>query len=275
MLTGFEKINLLSDRQIGTLLTYTDNASSTKISLLSVALQRGIIASADALSIIRTLDLEKLPEGYKVFLREYTKEDPPLLTFALLSMATTREKRNLLLPVYTASEIAFPEEDKLLSLQLLTEANQPLPPSLVRAAFSIPDSGKSDEESGDFLLFTHLWEQAQQPEKADYLTLLAIKPAYAPENEPNNAYDNNFSLTGDSNYVMPTSDILRKLKKSADEKQTDQVVVNSLGILTDMPLEKLHPLALYRVLEALDSAGLTEETLSLSRYALGTLLEKN
>jgi hypothetical protein len=42
-----------------------------------------------------------------------------------------------------------------------------------------------------------------------------------------------------------------------------------------MPLEKLHPLALYRVLEALDSAGLTEETLSLSRYALGTLLEKN
>ena len=73
---------------------------------------------------------------------------------------------------------------------------------------------------------------------------------------------------------MPNAEILSSLRKSAEQKQIDRVVVESLKILTDTPAEKLHPVALYQIFEAFNSAGLTEETLSLAHDVLRALLEK-
>ena len=100
-------------------------------------------------------------------------------------------------------------------------------------------------------------------------TLLALDYANYPQKDIKNAYDNLLNLTPTGNYVMPIHDILSSLKKSADKKQINQVVIRSLAVINDKSLDQLHPAVLYQILEALNSAGLTEETTSLTREVLG------
>jgi hypothetical protein len=59
-----------------------------------------------------------------------------MVTDKLLEMSVNDfVKETLLYPLYTASEIAFPESHKILSLRLLALTNQDLPANLVRSAY--------------------------------------------------------------------------------------------------------------------------------------------
>ena len=105
-------------------------------------------------------------------------------------------------------------------------------------------------------------------------TLLALLYGNFPQNDTKNAYDNVLNLTPADNYVMPIPDVLSSLQNSANKKQMSQVLIRSLSILNDKELDQLHPLTLYQILESLNSVGLTEETMSLSREVLGTMMKK-
>lgn len=105
--------------------------------------------------------------------------------------------------------------------------------------------------------------------------LLALKSQSFPQNLNNSVYDNILSLTASDNYVMHNTDELSSLKESAEKKRIDQVLVKSLAMIGDTPLEKLHPVALYRILEAFNSVGLNEETIRLTREVLGTMRKIN
>lgn len=274
ILSTQESVNKLTDNKIALLLTFLPPTSTAYLPTLATALNRGIISDESAITKLEAANVTDTSNIYSALLTEYLKEKPPILTASLLDMADTSTKKSLLLPLYTAPEIAFPENKKKLSLSLLAKANQPLPANLVRSAFMHPESQPVTEEMGEKLLFSYLFETTKPDDTTIYPWLLAIKPLFEPDNPQKTAYDNILSLTAQSNYVMPMGDILSSLKKSADEKQTDQVVIKSLEILSETPLEHLHPAALYRILEALNSAGLSEETMSLARDVLGTLLEK-
>lgn len=267
----------LSDKQISVLWAFLPTTQSA-MPIWAEALKRGIASSQDLITKLSVLDLASPTTPYAPFFKEYLKEKQPLLTASLLELADTEIKQDLLLPLYEAQEVAFPETDKTLSLKLLAKANQDFPTSLVRTALNIPESFESGQESGEILTTLHLLKQIEDSKTtasaSSYPALLAIKAGLIPEKVKNTAYDNIFNLTAKSNYVMPNAELLSSLKKSAEQKRTDQVLINGLEILTSAPLEKLNPAALVTVFEAFNSAGLTEETTSLAREVLGTLLEK-
>lgn len=271
-------IELLDDKHLSALVSYA-TPSADLIPLLSVGLEKGMIAPDKALALLKSIDPQTLTGTLSPFLKEYFKNPSgPVLTNHILELATDSVTQSLLIPLYAAPEIAFPDILIPRTLGILALTNQELPLNLIRAAYPSSESSITDDPSGEKLLilalldsYKNLENDAQNP---IIPTLTALQYANYPQKDIKNAYDNVFNLTPSGNYVMPKGDILSSLKESADKKQMNQVVIRSLALLNDKPLEKLHPAALYQVLEALNSAGLTEETIFLTREVLGTLMKK-
>lgn len=272
-----ESLISLSDKQAATLLEFLPNTVAS-LPVWGESLKRGIAKGADIIARLPQIDLSGNSDNYTPFLREYMKDSPPVLTGELLGLADTDTKKYLLIPLYTAPEVSFPEDRKALTLTILGLSNQEIPANIVRSAYSASESSENDTENGEALLINKRLEREETAtggkESQLYALLLALKSGVIPRNEQNSVYENILSLTAKYNYVMPTSEVLSNLKKSAEKKQIDRVIVNSLEVLTDTPPDKLSPAALYEVLEALNSAGLTEETVALTRNVLGSLLEK-
>lgn len=281
LLADFESANALPDKQLAVLMSFLP-ANTHSLPVFATALRRGIARGSDVSSKLELVSLTDNTDGYALFLKEYLKEKPPVLTAQLIDLADNQTKKLLLLPFYSAEPSNFPESNKRLSLELLAITNHELPSPLVRSAFNLPESTpvktEFPAESGEEILVSYLEDIAKTSQdekiKATYPVLLALKGGLIPQSDENTAYDNILNLTGKSNYVMPNVELLSSLKKSAEKKQIDQVLFKSLGILADTPLDKIHPAVLYRILEALNSAGLSDQTMSLSRDVLGTILEK-
>jgi hypothetical protein len=136
---------------------------------------------------------------------------------------------------------------------------------------------ENETESGESTLIRILLDKTKSPDESPpnltNLILLVLNYANYPQKDVKNAYDNILGLTASGNYVMHNGDILSSLKKSADKKLANQVVIRSLALIDDKPLDKLHPAELYQILEALNSAGLTEETILLTREVLGNIMK--
>lgn len=269
----------IDDKHLAVILTHT-KPSYNSLPLLAEGLRRGMSDYSKAIDFLKTVDLKDTSNDYYAFLKEYFKSGTPVVSDQLLSLANSDVKKALLLPLYAADETAIPATHKELSAQLLLLTNQDVAPNLIKEAFSAPDipveSSVNNSESGTEILIKTLLEQSnklhnQQPNYRS-AALAALDYANYPQKDTKNAYENILSLTPEGNYVMPIGDILSSLKKSADKKQMNQVVIRSLSIINDKPLEQLHPAALYRILEALNSAGLNEETMSLTHDALGYLM---
>lgn len=81
-------------------------------------------------------------------------------------------------------------------------------------------------------------------------------------------YDNIFRLTDSDNYVMPSTELIKILRKATKERHAGEVILVGIQILSGQPLETIHPAALYLVLSSFKAVGLSEETVSLARLAL-------
>ncbi len=276
-----EKLRAITDRQLGLILSHAP-LTTAYFPALAEGLYRGIVSDKDAVTRLQSTPLTGKPDSYTAFLKEYQSNKEPLLTAKLLDLADTPVKQTLLLPLYSKPDTPIPEAHKDASVRLLAIANQDIPTYAATMLLKRPESSappqENQGETGESLLLSALETQTRPRLDTDknetYATILALKSANYPQNAETNPYDNIFNLTPSGNYVMPMGDILSNLKKSADQKQIHQVVIGSLTILNTTPPDKLHPAALYRVLSALNSAGFNEETLSLSREVLGTVLEK-
>lgn len=81
-------------------------------------------------------------------------------------------------------------------------------------------------------------------------------------------YDNIFRLTAPDNYVMHSTELIKILRKATKERHAGEVILVGLQILSEQPLESIHPAVLYLVLSSFKAVGLSEETVSLARLAL-------
>jgi hypothetical protein len=100
---------------------------------------------------------------------------------------------------------------------------------------------------------------------------LALQPFLAKtplKSTKNKIYDNILSLTAKSNYVMPSGELMDSLQKAAAARQTGRVVLDSVQILNGLRPDEVHPAALFKILDAYESVGLSEETSSLALDAL-------
>ena len=275
-------VDSLSDKHLAILWHFLPPTRQS-LTVWSEATKRGIAKPAalteKLTALLATAETATDTNPYTPFLKEYLKEKEPLLTASLLDLSMDSPiKQNLLIPLYAAQEVSFPEDNKIASLRLLARGNQDWPTSLVRGALAIPESFESGNESGEKIAVLYLIHQIEDAKTTataqSYPVLLAIKAGLIPEKDGNSAYENIFNLTAQGNYVMPNAELLSTLKKSVEKKRADQVLIKSLEILTTAPPEKLNPAALVQVFEALNSAGLSEETMSLARDVLGAVLEK-
>lgn len=81
-------------------------------------------------------------------------------------------------------------------------------------------------------------------------------------------YDNIFYLTGADSYVMPSTELIKILRRATKERHAGEVILVGIQILSGQPFETIHPAALYLVLSSFKAVGLSEETVSLVRLAL-------
>lgn len=273
----------LTDHQLALILAYAQPTPEF-VPTLAEGLRRGVITDTAALDLLKSMaKTADKTNPVTPFLKEYFKTETPLLTAKLLELADTPIKIALLIPLYAQNNLVFPEGYKFRSIALLSMANQAIPLDLAKGALQLGESSGASynteqAESGEYLLIQALLDRNRPrldtDKNAIYAVALALQSALYPQKDAKNVYDNIFNLTPSDNYVMPKGDILSSLKKSADQKQIYQVVIGSLSIINDIPPEKLHPASLYRILEALNSAGFNEETLSLARDVLRMVLEK-
>ncbi len=279
LLNSTENIATIDDKHLAILMYYA-KPSAVTLPLLAESLTRGLVSNDKAIDFMKAIDLKDISNPYNAFLKEYFRTpDKPIVTTQLLALATDKTREALLYPLYTSSDIAIPNEHKILSLSLLALTNQDLPRELVRqslGATTPTTQGESVEkitQSGEEILIKLLIEKAKTGgillPNNNAATLLALDYANYPQKDAKNAYDNLLSLTPSGNYVMPIGDILSNLKKSANQKRLNQVIIRSLSIIDDKSLVQLHPVTLYQILEALNSAGLNEETMALTREVLG------
>ena len=274
-----DQLDKIDDKHLSVIIHYAKPSAAT-LPLLAEGITRGIVNNAQAIAFMKAIDLKDISNPYNAFLKEYFKTpDSPVVTDQLLTLTTDRTREALLYPLYATSDMAIPNQHKMISLRLLALTNQDLPTRLVDETYATQtldhssESSKQDIESGEKFLIKLLLEKAKSNAQTSpdnvTATLLALDYANYPQKDAKNAYDNILSLTPHGNYVMPIGDILSNLKKSANQKQISQVVIRSLAVINDKPLEQLHPAALYQILEALNSAGLTEETMALTHEVLG------
>lgn len=274
-----DQLGKIDDKHLSVIIHYAKPSAAT-LPLLAEGITRGIVSNAQAIAFMKAIDLKDISNPYNAFLKEYFKTpDSPVVTDQLLTLTTDRTRETLLYPLYAISDIAIPNQHKMISLRLLALTNQDLPTRLVDEAYATQtldhstESSNQDMDSGEKFLIKLLLEKAKSNAQTSpdnvTATLLALDYANYPQKDAKNAYDNILSLTPTGNYVMPIGDILSNLKKSANQKQISQVVIRSLAVINDKPLEQLHPAALYQILEALNSAGLTEETMALTHEVLG------
>lgn len=87
------------------------------------------------------------------------------------------------------------------------------------------------------------------------------------------SYENLLSLTGSTDYVMPSKEFMNNLAQASARQDTGKVILYSLQALNGQRVSQLHPAALYRITEALKSVGLVEEVRSLVHEALADMIE--
>ncbi len=268
------EIKKLSNQQLGIVLAYL-HPQDDNLVMLAEGLKRGLIDFDKIVNHLQKIDLKTTTSPDKDFLVELLAKKPPVLTPKLLQVAKTPAHDNFLIPLLETVDFT-PTQSESKRLILLSLGGQSEIPENWVNIFTANASTESDKpEKSDEILLNYLAEKFQSAQDFQSLGLIqAVLEANYPQNDTKTAYDNIFNLTASFNYVMPNEDILSSLQKSAEKKLTHQVVIECLTILSDTPMEQINPAVFYQVLQALKSVGLNEVTRSLSRKAIGTVLEK-
>ncbi|MEK7801692.1 MAG: hypothetical protein AAB276_04480, partial [Pseudomonadota bacterium] len=286
-----DKANILSltDRSLAILIGAKSHDYDIYFSLLNEGLRRGIVSEADtnqalAMSVESAVENKNksaskvLANKWANFLKLYNAKNftaNPQIVDDLVRL----DARNLLsfkLNVYeNATNLEkFNSNNGCNILILLAQTNHTLPIQWVQTCFPLIKGESTvlgEKLLTDFLL---LDMTTNTPYRSMLLPILSsFSPVPWSKEEWDKNYDNLFSLTASGNYVMPMEDNLSNLKKSADKKLAGQVVIESINILSGVKMTEIHPPALLKIFQALDSVGLNEETVSLAREVLGDVVK--
>ena len=119
--------------------------------------------------------------------------------------------------------------------------------------------------------------KAEGPERIEksqlHVISLILENQEAEDKAAEKSYEKVFSLTGQTDYVMPSKELMNKLTESTSKQDTGKVILYSLQILNGQRVSQIHPAALYRISEGLRSVGLSEENRSLAHEVLADLIE--
>lgn len=299
-LTSFlkEAINIesLSNRNLSTLLSIRHLDKDVKFALVAEAVKRGIMdeervdtfLKEEAANLVQSTNKKNSSKTnyWDQFLKLYSSQkgpSPELLNhvrkgtdlFLLEALADPWSEALATPPLSENTLTNFSAESAQKLLTLILYSAEGCPSNVLEKAFPVTSDDKT--KTCPQILIDYL-EEKFTSKKPALAQIFAVKDTLLLKNQNDpekfQTYENIFSLTDSGSYVMPSDEILSSLKKYAEQKQTTQVVIESLKVLTDVPPDKMNPAVLMEILKMLGSAGLDEETVSLSREVIGNILEK-
>lgn len=294
-----ETASKLHPQVIGFLLSVDAASPDQKLALMTVAVRQGLKSPLD---LDAAYEQAAAAKEWSAFLSARKK-----LKSAQTAPAKVEAVKALLARIPQVSPVAltpfadviasldaaapFTADEAKQSLAVLLAADAPLPVGWVKLAYG-DDVLAEGADSGESALISALLTAAAEPKKpADkspaqakapdvpktqkeaYLLVLKgfIEGREAIPSGQKNAYEKLLSLTGGSNYVMPSGELMENLKKAAQSKQLGQVILAGLQTLNGQKAENIHPSVMVQVLRSFESAGLSEETASLAHEVLAGL----
>ena len=289
---------------IAFLLAQQPERVEQKLSLFTVAVAHGIRSPQDLGAAYKETAASPVPHGdWAPFLNLFTKltnagtdtDRIKHLKLMLTSSDTiTPVALTPLAPLLSELKPAAPltADDARTVIRTFINADAQIPQAWVLFAYGPPVIGADSGESQLLNVWNHpvsdppkegqktsASPKAKKPPLTPELAYSLILQAYlggddkpAPADKP--AYDNFLSLTGPTNYVMPSGELTESLKKAAQAGSLGKILLYSLQILNGQKVDQIHPQALSQALKALKTAGLSEETVSLAHEALEGLTNK-
>lgn len=288
-------LSVLHDKTLKALVMVPNVSRAISGKLLAESLGRGLMTATELDRIFALPTADQSPaagmaaaDDWKSFLALYNAKEFAASPVIVAQTAKVGGPLALLAKVdnFTASAAANGNNPAYLRdvLMLATKTNHAIPAEHLQKAYpqanqAAPASVNTEELPSGEKLLTDIFAAQYKDDPRRMPQIMAIQAVLSDkgikENEKKSAYDNIFSLTPSDNYVMPNGENLSNLQKSADKKLAGQVVIDSLRMLSGDSLQKVHPAALYKILTALDSAGLNEETVAIVRDALGNIIEES
>ena len=281
---------------VSLLLSHLPLSAEARLSLMSAAVEKGLKSKEDLANEYLTLSRAPLPTpGYwKNLLDIYAKLPSSTNKAELLrSVLLLSEK-----PDYTSLQpfagffsrlddvSSFSKEEARKVLSLLIRSKNSVSGKWVDKALESPKLA-SKESVTDLEVIQALSAQlkrevpdikdSKKPEVIEITQLhalsLILNDEEAEDKAKNKSYENVLSLTAPTDYVMPTKEFMNNLAQASARQDTGKVILYSLQALNGHRVSQLHPLALYRIMEALKSVGLVEEVRSLVHEALADMIE--
>lgn len=296
----------LSPRVVSFLLAIGPTSADQKLSLMTVGLGQGLLSPLDLDAAFEQSSTAREWANF-LSLRKKLKDAHEIAAKASAAAALLGETDQASLSAmtpFTDMILNLKPEDPPFSVQaarrflgIMAEAGTSLPVAWVRFAYpsDSPEVLTESGESGESLLLS-AWLQppetakesqdksptppkgSKQPQSAEQLYLLILKDFLdenlVSKNGQNFSYEKFLSLTGASNYVMPSNALMDRLKGAAKAGNSGQVILAGLQALEGRKVDQIHPAAIIQVLKAFRSVGLSEETTSLAREVLAGLIKK-
>lgn len=291
----------LDPSAISFLLNLNPTKADHKLSLLTAAVNDGVATRADLDKAYKEMSATAGGYGdWTPVLKNYNQlmsAPDPALVKSVLSTALPALTITALTPFAESfaalpSQDAFSETEALTILSVMVKAGVDFPAGWVNRAYGT----EFTEESGESALLK-VWYQdlleakkpldKSNPQQKGNKAKVAPDAAYAlilqrfidngeiPAALREQNYDNFLSLTGPTNYVMPSTVLMDNLNKASQVKLPGKVILLGLQALNGQDTAQVPPAVLNKVLKAFLTAGLSEETGSLAHEALqGLTVEK-
>ncbi len=206
------------------------------------------LTSVRVMTLARTGAFDKTAPGQSSF------EDVSLRTLGLLKTYSN--------PETVFGKAVAAQWDKLTNI---TESSEKSAPESSNTAPTAPAVSEKTKDTATAQEAENSIEPAPQP--LDSLTnpleyALSIFLQSQRDGTPiaQSIYDKIFSLTVNLDYVMPNDEIMNRLTRARDNKAAGDAVMTGLQILNQASVEKIHPVALLKVLETWNSLGLSTES---------------
>ncbi len=294
-----DNVKPLKPQIISLLLKQSPTDQAEKLSLLAAAAEKGMVPATDFINEFVTQSASSLPNqtGYwPVVLNLYNKvKASPADNTALKEVLKIMPNSgNAALLPFAASfgslknVDAFSTEEAREVVSLLIRARINVSGPWFSKAFDKPEA-QSKESMTDMDVISALGASSntdqdkkssesaklkENPENAQFYALsLILKNEEAGGKINEKSYENVFSLTGSTDYVMPSKELMNNLIQAVAKQDTGKVIIYSLQILNGQRISQIHPLALIRISEGLQSVGLSEENRSLAHEVLADLIE--
>ncbi|PZP55544.1 MAG: hypothetical protein DI586_06475 [Micavibrio aeruginosavorus] len=304
-----ENIKPLKPQIISLLLKQSPIDPQQRLSLLSVAVEKGMVPSTDFTNEFITQTASSstsAPSYWSPFMTLYNKlqsspadADKSVVLKEVLKIAVASSNAALLPFGASFGSLknvdTFTTEEARKVVSLLVRAKINVSGAWYAKAFGRPDAqnresvtdldvisalkaslksnshGKAETNDNKEVESKKSKEMLENPKL--YALSLILKTQEAEDKIKEKSYENLFSLTGSNDYVMPSKELMNNLAQVAAKQDTGKVIIYSLQILNGQRISQIHPLALIRISEGLQSVGLSEENRSLAHEVLADLIE--